>query len=38
MPVSCRRALVDVSDEIATKIEMLFYANVSDAIAKAFQK
>jgi MarR family transcriptional regulator, organic hydroperoxide resistance regulator len=38
MPVSCRRAMADVSDEIATKIEMLFYANVSDALSKAFQE
>jgi DNA-binding MarR family transcriptional regulator len=38
MPVSSRRAMVDVSDEIATKIEILFYANVSDALTKAFQE
>jgi MarR family transcriptional regulator, organic hydroperoxide resistance regulator len=38
MPVSCRRALADVSDEIATKIEILFYASVSDALSKAFQE
>jgi ATP-dependent Lon protease len=38
MPVSCRRALLEVSDEIATQIEMLFYANVSDALAKALQE
>jgi DNA-binding MarR family transcriptional regulator len=38
MPVSCRRALLDVSDEVATKIEMLFYADASDALAKAFQE
>jgi ATP-dependent Lon protease len=38
MPVSCRRAMVDVSDEIATKIEILFYANVFDALTKAFQE
>jgi MarR family transcriptional regulator, organic hydroperoxide resistance regulator len=38
VPVSCRRAMVDVSDEIATKIEILFYANVFDALAKAFQE
>jgi DNA-binding MarR family transcriptional regulator len=38
MPVSCRRALVDVSDETATKIEMLFYASVSEALEKAFQE
>jgi DNA-binding MarR family transcriptional regulator len=38
MPVSCRRLLADVSDEIATQIEMLFYANVFDALAKALQE
>jgi predicted ATP-dependent Lon-type protease len=38
MPVSCRRALAEVSDEIATKIEILFYANVADALVKAFQE
>ncbi len=38
MPVSCRHALAEVSDEVATKIEMLFYANSSDALAKALQE
>ena len=35
LPVSSRRALAEVSDEIATQIEMLFYANVTDALAKS---
>lgn len=38
MPVSCRRALVDVPDEVATKLEMLFYADASDALKKALQE
>ncbi|MGB6310146.1 MAG: MarR family transcriptional regulator [Steroidobacteraceae bacterium] len=38
MPVYCRRALADLSDEVATKIEILFYANVADALTKAFQE
>lgn len=38
LPVSSRRALVDVSDDVATKIAMLFYAGVSDALAKAIQE
>jgi MarR family transcriptional regulator, organic hydroperoxide resistance regulator len=38
MPVSCRRALLEVSDDMATKIEILFYANVGDALAKALQE
>lgn len=37
MPVSCRRALLDVSDEVATTIEMLFYASVPEALSKALQ-
>jgi predicted ATP-dependent Lon-type protease len=38
MPVSCRRALLEVSDDMATKIGILFYANVSDALGKALQE
>ncbi len=38
LPVSSRHAVADVSDEVATKIEMLFYANVADALGKAFQE
>jgi DNA-binding MarR family transcriptional regulator len=38
MPVSCRRALANVSDEIATQIEILFYASASDALSKALQE
>lgn len=35
MPVSCRRMLVDLSDDVATKIQTLFYADASDALRKA---
>ena len=35
MPVSCRRALVDLSDEVATKIQVLFYADAPDALRKS---
>jgi MarR family transcriptional regulator, organic hydroperoxide resistance regulator len=35
MPVSCRRALVDLPDEIATQVEIHFYAAAADVIAKA---
>jgi ATP-dependent Lon protease len=35
MPVSCRRALVDLSDEVATKVQVLFYADAADALRKA---
>jgi Lon protease (S16) C-terminal proteolytic domain len=27
MPVSCRRALVDLSDDVATKVQVLFYSD-----------
>lgn len=37
MPVSCRRALADVSDGIATTIEMLFYASVPEALSRALR-
>jgi ATP-dependent Lon protease len=35
IPVSCRRALVDLSDDVATKIQVLFYADAADALRKA---
>ncbi len=35
MPVSTRRALVDLSDEVATKIQVLFYSDAPDALLKA---
>jgi MarR family transcriptional regulator, organic hydroperoxide resistance regulator len=38
MPIACRRALLDLSDEIATEIETVFYANMSDALRKALQE
>lgn len=38
MPVSCRRALLDVSDEIATQIEIMFYASCTDALKKALEE
>jgi DNA-binding MarR family transcriptional regulator len=38
MPVSCRRVLLEVSDETATEIEILFYASPSDALKKALQE
>jgi ATP-dependent Lon protease len=34
MPVSCRRALVDLSDEVATKVQVLFYSDAADATRK----
>jgi len=35
MPVSCRRPLVDLSDDVATKVQVLFYADAPDALRKA---
>jgi ATP-dependent Lon protease len=35
MPVTCRRALVDLSDDVATRVQLLFYADAPDALRKA---
>lgn len=35
MPVSCRRQLFDLSDDMATKIDIQFYADAKDALLKA---
>ena len=35
MPVSCRRQLVDLSDDMATKIDIRFYSDARDALLKA---
>lgn len=35
MPISARRQLLDLPDEMATKINVVFYGNPSDAVAKA---
>jgi ATP-dependent Lon protease len=35
MPVSCRRQLFDLSDEMATRIDIQFYADAQDALLKA---
>lgn len=34
MPVSCRRQLVDLSDDVATKVQVLYYADAADALRK----
>lgn len=34
MPVSCRRQLVDLSDDMATKIDVQFYLDARDALLK----
>lgn len=35
MPVSCRRQLIDLSDEMATKIDIQFYSEAKDALLNA---
>jgi ATP-dependent Lon protease len=35
MPVSCRRQLFDLSDEMATKLDIEFYQDARDALLKA---
>lgn len=35
MPVACRRQLVDLSDDVATKIDLQFYSDARDALLKA---
>jgi len=35
LPVSSRRALIDLSDDVATRVQVLFYADAADALRKA---
>lgn len=35
LPVSCRRQLFDLSDDMATKVDVQFYADAKDAMLKA---
>lgn len=35
VPVACRRQLFDLSDDMATKIDIQFYADARDALLKA---
>ncbi len=35
IPVSCRRQLLDLSDDMATKIDIQFYSDTRDALLKA---
>ena len=38
MPVTCRRQLLDLSDEMATKVDIQFYSDARDALLKAIQE
>ncbi|NCC96321.1 MAG: peptidase, partial [Synergistales bacterium] len=35
MPVSCRRQLLDLSDDMAIKVDIQFYSDARDALLKA---
>ena len=35
MPVACRRQLNDLSDEMATRVDVQFYSDARDAVMKA---
>ena len=35
MPISCRRQLFDLSDDMATKVDIQFYSDARDALLKA---
>jgi ATP-dependent Lon protease len=38
VPVSSRRALIELSDDVTTKVQVLFYADASDALRKALHE
>jgi ATP-dependent Lon protease len=38
LPVSARRALVDVSDEVATRVAFIYYTDARDALLKALDE
>ncbi|CAN7617568.1 BREX system Lon protease-like protein BrxL [Variovorax paradoxus] len=38
MPVACRRQLVDLSDDMATKIDIQFYSDARDALLKSMSE
>jgi ATP-dependent Lon protease len=38
IPVTCRRQLLDLSDDMATKIDIQFYSDARDALLKAIQE
>lgn len=38
MPVACRRQLLDLTDEMATKVDIQFYSDARDALLKAIQE
>lgn len=38
VPVSCRRQMVDLSDEMATKIDIQYYSDARDALLKSIEE
>ncbi|HLC04777.1 MAG TPA: BREX system Lon protease-like protein BrxL [Anaerolineales bacterium] len=38
MPVTCRKQLMDLSDDMATKVDIQFYADSKDALIKALHE
>ena len=38
LPVSARRQLLDVSDEVATRVSFVFYSDAKDALLKALDE
>jgi ATP-dependent Lon protease len=37
-PVSCRRSLIDLSDDVLTRVLSLFYLDAADALRKALNE
>ena len=38
IPVTCRRQLMELSDDMATKVDIQFYSDARDALLKAIQE
>jgi ATP-dependent Lon protease len=38
IPVICRRQMLDLSDEMATKVDIQFFSDARDALLKAIQE
>jgi ATP-dependent Lon protease len=38
MPVSARKQMLELPDELATRINIMFYADARDALLKALQE
>lgn len=38
MPVSCRRPLIDLSDDVATKVQVQYYSDTADALRKSLHE